>query len=76
MGMSGSTNGGTLDANYRWKWLSTVFVAVYGLECTCGALTQALPTDIERDMTSTQDITERFHRRLKQAIADSLTNAH
>jgi hypothetical protein len=29
--MPGATNGGTMDADYRWKWLSTVFVGVYGL---------------------------------------------
>jgi hypothetical protein len=26
-----TTNGGTTDADYRWKWLSTVFVIVHGL---------------------------------------------
>jgi hypothetical protein len=26
-----TTNAGTTDADYRWKWLSTVFVVVYGL---------------------------------------------
>ena len=35
-------DGGTTEADYRWKWLSTIYALVYGLGVPAWVLTQGM----------------------------------